>query len=213
MAAVCPTVTAYDESTYRQQMELVTSFAKRIHIDLMDGDFAPTTSPSPDKIWWPPGVMADIHVMYRQPEPYLARFVTLQPHLVIIHAEAEVDHAGFAAQLHEAGIKAGLALLQETSVSQVQPLLNSFDHVMIFSGNLGHHGGSKVDFSLLDKARRIHQLRPDIEIGWDGGVNDQNAKRLAAGGIDALNVGGFIHNATNPADQYNQLADLVTTDA
>lgn len=209
MATICPTVTAYDTHQYRAQMELVEKFAKRIHIDLMDGEFAPTVSPALDEVWWPPQLTADIHIMYRRPGNHLERLIELKPHLVVIHAEADVDHAAFAAKLHEAGIKAGLSLLQATTVESVEDILGSFDHVMIFSGNLGHHGGSKVDFGLLDKVREIHRHHPDIEIGWDGGISDQNAKQLVEGGIDVLNIGGFIHEAEDPNAAYAKLEAVI----
>ncbi|HUY85317.1 MAG TPA: hypothetical protein VMU97_02270 [Candidatus Dormibacteraeota bacterium] len=209
MAVICPTVTAFSEDEYRAQMELVQQFAKRIHIDLMDGDFAPTVSPPLDKVWWPPELVADIHIMYRRPADHLERLVELKPNLVVFHAEAEVDHAAFAAKLHDAGIKTGLGVLQDTTINGVKPILDSFDHVMIFSGNLGHHGGSAVDFGLLDKVREVRQLYPQIEIAWDGGINDQNARQLVEGGIDVLNVGGFIHKAEDPRAAYEKLNSLI----
>jgi ribulose-phosphate 3-epimerase len=209
MAVVCPTVTAFNAHEYRSQIELLELFAKRLHIDLMDGEFAPTKSPDLDTIWWPEGIIADVHLMYQRPALYLEQLIKLKPSLAIIHYEAEVDHADFAVQLQAAGIKAGLAMLQKTTVDDIAPLLSHFDHVMIFSGNLGHHGGSAVDLSLLDKVHAVHDQYPDIEIAWDGGINDQNAKKLVKGGVDVLNVGGFIHKAADPQAAYNQLLSRV----
>lgn len=211
MADICPTVTAFDPHDYRAQIELLQPFAKRVHIDLMDGEFAPTKSPPLETIWLPDGIINDVHVMYRHPTPYLDQLIKLKPSLVIIHAEAELDHAGFAARLHDAGIKAGLGVLQETTVDDIAPLLGSFDHVMIFSGNLGHHGGSTADLSLLDKVSAIKRSYPEMEIAWDGGINDQNAARLVEGGVDALNVGGFIHKAPDPQAAYAKLEAVIGT--
>ena len=42
MAVICPTVTAVSEHDYKEQLLRLKPFAKRIHIDLMDGRFAPT---------------------------------------------------------------------------------------------------------------------------------------------------------------------------
>ncbi len=209
MAVICPTVTAYDQHQYREQMELLEPFAKRIHIDLMDGDFAPTVSPTLDKIWWPPELVADIHLMYRRPGDYLQQLVDLKPHLVVIQAESEVDHMAFAAELHQADIKAGLALLQPTTVESVKHILDSFDHVMVFSGNLGHHGSSAVDFGLLEKVRQARKLYPQIEIAWDGGVDDTNIRRLAEAGIDVFGVGSFIHKAEDPSAAYAKLESVI----
>lgn len=206
--SICPTVTAYNLHEYRSQIELLEPFAKRLHIDLMDGEFAPTKSPDLDTIWWPESVTADVHLMYQRPAPYLEQLIKLKSSLVIIHAEAEVDHADFAAKLQAAGIKAGLGLLQKTTVDDIAPLLSHFDHVMIFSGNLGHHG-SEADLSHLDKVRAIREQYPDIEIAWDGGITDQNAKELVDAGVDTLNVGGFIHKSQDPQAAYKQLESVV----
>ncbi|HXE09872.1 MAG TPA: hypothetical protein VN554_00420, partial [Verrucomicrobiae bacterium] len=186
MAVICPTVTAFDPHEYRAQMELLEPFAERIHIDLMDGKFAPTKSPALETVWWPEAITADIHIMYLQPALHLAQLIKLKPDLVIFHYEAEVDHADFADKLRAAGIKAGLGLLQQTSAETVLPLLDRFDHVMIFSGNLGHHG-STADLGLLDKVRAVRDRFPDIEIAWDGGVSADNAAELAKGGVQVLN--------------------------
>lgn len=209
MAAICPTVTAHDEAVYRSQMDTVSEFAQRVHIDLMDGDFAPTVSVPLETIWWPTQLAADVHIMYRRPGDYLDKLIDLKPNTVVIHAEADVDHAAFAAKLRDNGIKAGLALLQETAVSAVEQKLDDFDHIMIFSGNLGHQGGGKMDFGLLDKVRQARQIKPGIEVAWDGGIDDTTAKQLADGGVDVLNVGSFIHKSNDPAAAFRQLESLL----
>src|ERR1700728_375541 len=93
--SICPTVTAYDMHEYRAQIERLVPFAKRVHIDLMDGVFAPTVSPELARIWWPEELMADIHLMYQKPMDSLEQLVALHPHMVIIHAEADGDHKQF----------------------------------------------------------------------------------------------------------------------
>ncbi|HVV67376.1 MAG TPA: hypothetical protein VHB72_04930 [Candidatus Saccharimonadales bacterium] len=208
MSVVCPTITAYDPHEYRRQMEAIQPFAKRVHIDLMDGQFAPTRSPGLNHAWWPENVAADIHLMYQRPITQLPLLIKLRPNLAIIHAEADVDHKHFADSLHKVGIRAGLALLQDTEVNTVKSIIKSFDHVLIFSGHLGYHGGH-ANLGLLDKVQEVHQLHPAAEIGWDGGINDKNAAPLAAGGVDVLNVGGFIQKAEDPATMYHQLVEHI----
>jgi len=204
MPSICPTVTAFDADEYRTQLDRLTAFAGRVHIDLMDGHFAPTTSPGLDRIWWPPTLTADIHLMYQSPQDCLQALIDLKPSLVIIHVEAQGDHGQFADALHAHGIKAGLALLADTPVATVETVLPQFDHALIFSGHLGFHGGA-ADLTLLEKAPAIREIAPTIEIGWDGGVNDRNLQQLLDGGIDVLNVGGYIQKATNPSDAYAKL--------
>lgn len=208
MAVICPTVTAYDPHQYREQVERVTPFARRLHIDLMDGHFTPTKSPDLKHIWWPDSATADIHLMFGRPLPQLSLLIKLRPSLVIIHAEADVDHTQFAVSLRRVGIRAGLALLHDTSADSVKNIVKTFDHLLIFSGHLGYHGG-EADLKLLNKVQELRELNPQAEIGWDGGVNDKNAKQLAAGGVDVLNVGSFVQAARRPKTAYAKLETVL----
>lgn len=203
MTTVCPTVTAYDLNEFKSQLSQLM-FAPRLHIDLMDGQFAPTKSPSLADIKLPAHKTCDIHLMYQKPMDYLQELESLNPNMVIIHNESEVHHMHFAAELHRRGIKAGLALLADTPVSYAEQVMHSFDYVLIFSGHLGYHGG-QADLGLLDKVRQVRQIHPDAEIAWDGGINDQNAKQIADAGVDVLNVGGFVANSDDPQKAYDKI--------
>jgi len=204
MSVICPTVTATGTHEYRVQMERLAPLTKRVHIDLMDGKFAPTTSPGLDQVWWPEELSADIHLMYQNPMTQVDQLIHLKPHLVIIHEEADVDYRAFADQMHQNLIKVGIALLQNTPAERIRETILSFDHVLIFSGDLGRHGGL-ADMRLLEKVSRVREYHPTVEIGWDGGINEDNAEALMTGGVDVLNVGGFIQNATDPAAAYATL--------
>jgi ribulose-phosphate 3-epimerase len=208
MSIVCPTVLATDAEEYSVQMKRAAAFAPRIQIDLMDGDFAQPKSIDIEKIWWPEDVTADIHLMYRNPGDYLDGLIKLAPSLVIIHAEASVDHKAFAEKLHAAAISAGICLLADTPIGKIKDIIDEFDHVLVFGGKLGSFGGN-ADLAQLEKARQAIELKPSLEIGWDGGVNDVIAKQLADGGIDVLNAGGFIQKAEDPKAAYEKLVSLV----
>jgi pentose-5-phosphate-3-epimerase len=204
MAVICPTVTAFNSEEYGLQVERLKPFASRVHIDLMDGEFAPTTSPPLEDIWWPHEWKVDLHLMYQRPMDHLAQIIRLKPELVIVHNEAHVHHMHFSAELHKHGIKTGLAILRETPVEWAFQIMHSFDHVLVFSGNLGHHGG-EADLGLIDKVKKIQDHHFGVEIGWDGGVNDFNAPLLDEAGVDVLNAGGFIQGAEVPEAAYQTL--------
>ena len=209
MATIVPTVTAENAHIYREQIERVEAFAERIHIDLMDGKFTPNTSLPAESVWWPEATEIDVHVMFQNPEEVLDVLIDLRPSLIIVPAECSADLRGIAHKLEEVGIRAGLALLPEITVESVETLLADFQHVLIFSGNLGHQGGSYADLSLLEKAGQAKAVNPDIEIGWDGGVNESNAEKLVSGGVEVLNAGGFIQKSPTPEAAYRQLVDQI----
>lgn len=207
MAVVCPCITALDPHEYREQIERVSGFARRLHIDFMDGELAPTVSPPVESAWWPREISADIHLMYKRPHDHLNKIINLRPHLVIVHAEAEGHFIGIAELLHRAGIKVGVALLPQTEVSTLKPSLEHIDHVLIFSGDLGHFGG-EADTRLLSKVHEVKKMKHTLEVGWDGGVSAENAAELIKAGVDVLNSGGFIQKAENPAGAYATLEAL-----
>lgn len=203
-ASICPTITTDNPDTYARQVELTLTYAHRIHIDIADGLFTPNRLIDVENVWWPGGVRADLHVMYLQPFDHVQALLALRPQLIIVHAEAEGDFLAFSAECHKHGIEVGVALLPETPVEAIAPALGVIDHVLIFSGHLGHFGGH-ADMSLLGKVQRLKERKPQLEIGWDGGVNDTNARALALGGVDVLNAGGYLHGSLAPKTAYLKL--------
>jgi len=208
MATICPAILAKDAHEYREQMERVEPFAKRVQIDLTDGVFAPSQTVSLNQVWWPENVKADLHLMYKRPENYLNYVIKLRPHMAILHAEAEGNFLEMASKLHEHGIKIGVAMLPKTHPKVIAPAYEHVDHVLIFSGHLGFYGG-EANLNLTEKARVLNQHKHHFEIGWDGGVNLANARYLAKHGIDVLNVGGFIQNSDSPHDAYVKLKSVI----
>ena len=201
---ICPTITAFDDDSYSRQIDNITSFASRIHIDLMDGAFTKSKSPELARVWWPEFLMADIHLMFQEPTKELDTLIRLKPNLVIVHFEASLAHKDFTTKLHENNIKCGIAINQTTGVDQIKDIAEYYDHILIFSGHLGYHGGS-ADLELLDKVKQTRSLYPDKELSWDGGVNDQNAKAIADSGVNVLNVGSFIQDSNNPENAYDKI--------
>ena len=67
----------------------------------------------------------------------------------------------------------------------------------------------KFDLELIKKVAAVRIHHPDAEIGWDGGINDQNARQLADNGVDVLNVGGFIQDSDNPKTSYEAIVSAL----
>lgn len=208
MSIIAPTITAETAEDYKAQIERVHGYAERIHIDISDGEFAPSFLIGAAQVWWPQDWTADIHAMVARPSDHLETLLSLQPHMIIFHAETQEDIVPILQRIKAAGIKAGIALLKSTVPSTVAPAIEAADHVMIFSGDLGKQGGT-ASLMQLEKVRLIRAIRQDIEIGWDGGVNIENAYSLAQGGVDVLNVGSTIADAPDPKSVYATLVSEI----
>lgn len=205
MAEIVPTITAINAQEFREQMARIAPFAKRVHIDFSDGQFAPVKLVNPVQAYWPEGIVADFHFMFTNPLQHLETAISLKPDLVIVQAEAQGDLLGMLRELRAVNIKTGVALLQQSSPEQYQELIAECEHVLIFSGNLGHQGGSYADLRMLAKVRQIRAINATAEIGWDGGINAENAAQLVLSNIEVLNTGAAIQKAPDAKAAYEAL--------
>jgi ribulose-phosphate 3-epimerase len=204
---IAPTILTSDASSFMKSLELYSTFAKRLQIDIVDGSFVATTTISESEITnLPTGVMIDMHMMVARPSEHLDQILRLKPNLCIFHAEAAEDLSPIFAKLKEAGIKTGVALLPLTYPGSVSKYIKEADHVMIFAGALGKNGGT-ADMLQIEKVKLIRAINPEVEIGWDGGVSVENVRTLAHSDINVLNVGSAIMKAPDPKVAWNELEE------
>ena len=204
MSVISPTILAETLDEYKVAVDRLQLFARHVHIDLSDGEFAPNFLIGESMLYWPKEWEVDIHAMYARPTEHLAALIALKPSMILFHVEIKEDCAAIINQIKAAGIKAGIALLRPTVPTTVAEIIKLADHVMVFSGDLGKYGGT-ASLMQLEKVRLIKAINPAVEIGWDGGINIENAYTLAQGGVSVLNVGSGISKAPDPAAAFEAL--------
>ncbi len=204
MPVIAPCVTVTTPEEYKASLERIHLFAQRIHVDISDNTFAPINLLDPSQIWWPQEWIVDIHAMVATPSQYLPQLIALKPHMIMFHAEVQEDLLPLIQQVRQQGIRAGVALMRATVPGDIAAVLEAVDHAMIFSGDLGKYGGT-ASLMQLEKIRLIKGINSGLEIGWDGGVNIDNAFSLSQGGVDVLNVGGGVQKAADPQAAYEAL--------
>lgn len=209
MSVLAPAILAENPTAYKDQVERITGFAERVHIDLTDGEFAPSFTIGIQDLWAPEGWMVDIHLMANDITQFIPQLVALRPNMIVVHAEAQSDVLAALGQIKQAGIKAGLALLRSTVPRTVEALILEAEHVLIFSGELGRMGGT-ASLMQLEKIRLIKAINSNVEIGWDGGVMIDNAYSLVQGGVDVLNVGAAIQKAGDPQAAFMKLQQEIS---
>jgi ribulose-phosphate 3-epimerase len=197
VAIVVPTVLATTPAEYGAMLARAEGLSRRVHVDICDGRFAGAVTINLAQVHANTDTQLDLHLMLQDPVSQLENALSLKPNLIIFHAEASGDVAGAMAHTQELGIKAGLGLLPQTSVEGARGLIESADHVLIFTGLLGHNGG-QFQSDQLAKAAEVRAINPEAELSVDGGVNDDNAALTVAHGIDVLYVGSFLHQAKDP---------------
>lgn len=207
ITTIAPTILTEDPNEYNEIVKKYFNFAKRVHIDISDGTLTDQKTIAETAIWWPKGWTVDIHMITATPSVHLDNLIKLKPNLVIFHAEANEDLLPIFKKLHEANIKVGVAIIKSVYPGNIKNILQEADYALIFSGTLGKYGG-KAEPLLMEKAALIRDIKPSIEIGWDGGANEENTHLITHAGVDVINVGSAIAKAPDTAAAFNKINKL-----
>ena len=202
--SIVPAILTNNKVDYRNQIERINVFTRRVQIDVTDGVFAPTETLDITNVWWPRNWEADLHLMVAKPSEHVDTILKLNPSLCILHAEAGENLLPIFEELKKNEIKTGLALLPPTFPGNVKQYIDVVDHVLILAGQPGVQG-SPADLMQMEKIQLIRNMKPELEIAWDGGANMTNIRALAHADLDVINVGSVLATADNPAQVFEEL--------
>jgi ribulose-phosphate 3-epimerase len=150
----------------------------------------------------------DVHLMIVEPEKYLERFAKVGANLISVHYEACTHLHRTIYQIKELGCKAGIALNPHTPVSHLTDIIGNIDLVCLMSVNPGF-GGQKFIENTYRKIGALveisKQVNPGLLIEIDGGVDQQNARKLIDCGANVLVAGSSVFSNENPVEAIKKL--------
>jgi ribulose-phosphate 3-epimerase len=212
---VAPSILSADFGRLGDQIQLVLDAGARIiHVDVMDGHFVPPITIGPlivegirDEVHAAGGFI-DVHLMIERPERHIESFANAGADGITVHFEA-TPHVNYAVkQIHEAGLRAGVALNPSTPAEAITALADDADLVLCMTVNPGWGGQSYIDGSER-KVARIKQIAPRAVIEVDGGIDTATAPTTAQAGARFFVAGSAVFGSPDPAAAYGAIAEAV----
>lgn len=204
MMEIIPGILEKDWSEIERKLEIIKPFAKSVHIDILDGRFAPNTTfldPAPFSKY-SQDLFLELHMMVDEPVQYLKSFARAGFKRFIGHVEKMSDQAEFIAQGQLFG-EVGLALDGPSSLEMIKVPYDDLDVLLLMTIKSGFSGQPFMP-EVLEKIKTV-RAKTMIPIEVDGGTNDTTIIQTKNAGATRFAATSFIFNSQDPKSQFNLL--------
>ncbi|MBI4097041.1 MAG: hypothetical protein HY428_01365 [Candidatus Levybacteria bacterium] len=193
-----------DWDKIEERIKIVKPFTKAIHVDLLDGKFAPNASfldPAPFAKY-ASDVFLELHMMVEEPIKHLKRFAIAGFRRFVAQVEMMTDQADFVAEAQRLG-EVVLAVDASTSIDRIRVPYIDLDGLLVMTVKAGFSGQAFMPEN-LEKVKKLRQ-KTTLPIEIDGGVNDTYLKEALRAGANRFVATSFLFRSESPAKQYNIL--------
>lgn len=199
-----------DFGELEQKIQLVTPFVKTIHIDVIDGKFAPNVTfldPEPFKPYTTT-LFFEVHLMVENPIEYVKPFAAAGFKRFLGQIEKMPDQGAFIKAVKDEGAEVCLAVDGPTSLDTVTVPYEDMDGILCMTITAGFSGQSFVP-EHLEKVKMIRHKNPDLAIEVDGGINDKSIIYAKQAGANRFITTSYLFGAANPEETYKNLEEIV----
>lgn len=192
------------------------STVTRIHIDAMDGHFVPRLGLSPEFV---SGIRnlsqmpVDVHMMVREPTPFIKVFASAGATRIIPHFECSDHPHRLVYEIKNLGLEAGLALNPLTDFRLLKYVLPDLDVITLMAinpGIVGHKFISFISDKIIELKRYLLEASFEGSIEIDGGVTFDNISDLSMNGANLLvsGAGTIYHPSAAVEDNLKRLSSI-----
>lgn len=204
---VVPSVFATKEKEYIKRFTIIKEISRRIHLDIMDGEFVSNKSP-PLNYFYGKGNYNEIdaHLMVKNPEKYIDEMKKIGVKRVYIHIESgkTSDLIDTIGNFKKEGFIVCVAINPETPTDSLIPFVFHADGCLVMAVHPGKEGQAFIS-GTYNKLRDVFKHMRGKEIAIDGGIRSDVAIKLRDYGVDVLVSGSSIGLSTNPKKAFEEL--------
>lgn len=210
-----PSLLSADFANLLPDLEMINaSNSDYLHLDVMDGVFVPNISfgfPVMKAVAKHCTKPLDVHLMIVEPDKWIEQVSALGAEIMCVHQEACTHLHSVVQRIHQAGMKAGVAINPATPVNTLVDIIEDADLILIMSVNPGFGGQPFIQHS----CKKVKELRALINatgskavIEVDGGVNAETGRLLAEAGADILVAGSYVFGHADATERIETLRRL-----
>lgn len=212
---IAPSILAWDLGDLERAVEIsVKGGADQVHLDVIDGHFAPNITFGPGTVKAlrrRTDLKFDTHLMIDQPHLYAEKFLDAGSDLLSFHAEV-LGGSSFDElyrSVKSRGKEMGLAVMPKTELPKwAADRLDKISTLVIMTVNPGFSGQS-MDMSVMPKLQKMSELVEDrgsgTDIEVDGGVEPENVKEVVRRGGNVLVAGAGVYAKKDPVEAISVL--------
>jgi len=207
-----PSVLNADHTKILSEIDRVSKVSDLLHLDILDGKFAPNTSFSWEEAQYiisGSAIPVDAHLMVIDSDEQGPRYAEAGCQSVTIHVESTRNIGKAIRDIKSHGTRASLALKPATQIEDYRDYLDDVDMFLIMTVEPGF-GGQSFMSEMMDKVSRTRELignRP-IWLQVDGGISKETIEIASAAGADTFVAGSAVYKAQDPAAMVSILRDL-----
>ena len=193
------------EKTIKELNESKTDY---IHLDIMDGIFVKEETLDFNTLrnyFYENKKKLDIHLMVKNVKLYTDLYSLLNPEFITFHIEVG-NTLELINYIKNKNIKVGIAIKPNTNVEVLKPYIDKIDLVLIMSVEPGY-GGQKFIEKTIEKITKIRNMKKDIIISIDGGINKDNINKIKEKEVDMCVIGSYI-TKSNTKEKIMELKSL-----
>lgn len=203
---IVPAVIAKDQEELDAILQKISGNVDLVQLDIMDGKFVPNHSLDFD-FELDGKYKYEAHLMVETPDIWIETYGK-RIDTIIAHFEATPNPEKTIRIIKNLGKKAALALNPDTGIEQVMDYLKDLDQVLIMTVHPGFYGSPFLP-KVMDKITQLRQLRPELDVEVDGGINPETIAMTNKAGANMFVSGSYLVKADDMEERVRFLLERV----